>query len=118
TSILHADKAEHHMPRRTSVQTPGSFVPGQNETHDPSLESFVTSAQAPGCDFTLQNLPFAIFRRKGKSEQFRGGVAIGDQVLDLAGICKRDLLSGEAREAAESCIDTTLNRYMALGPTA
>ncbi len=106
------------MPRRASVQTPGSLVTGQNETHDPSLESFVTSAQAPGCDFTIQNLPFAIFRRKGKSEQFRGGVAIGDQVLDLAGICKRDLLSGEAREAAESCIDTTLNNYMALGPAA
>src|SRR5947199_9541112 len=92
-------------------------MPGQNETHDPSLESFVTSAQAPGCYFTIQNQPFAIFR-KGRNEQFRGGVAIGDQVLDLAGICKRDLLSGEAREAAESCIDTTLNAYMALGPAA
>ncbi|HZQ60958.1 MAG TPA: fumarylacetoacetase [Casimicrobiaceae bacterium] len=93
-------------------------MPALNETHDPSLKSFVASAQAPGCDFTIQNLPFAVFRRKGKNEQFRGGVAIGDQVLDLAAVCKRDLLSGDAREAAESCIDSTLNAYMALGPEA
>ncbi|MDQ6618633.1 MAG: fumarylacetoacetase [Pseudomonadota bacterium] len=93
-------------------------MPELNETHDPALKSFVTSAGAPGCDFTLQNLPFGIFRRKGRNEQFRGGVAIGDQVLDLAGLCKHDLLSGAAREAAESCIDTTLNAYMALGPQA
>ena len=91
-------------------------MPHLNETHDPGLSSFVASAQAPGCDFTIQNLPFAIFRRRGKSEQFRGGVAIGDQVLDLAAVCKRDLLSGDAREAAESCNDTTLNAFMAVGP--
>src|SRR5512141_2972069 len=93
-------------------------MPFLNETHDPKLKSFVASAQAPDCDFTLQNLPFAIFRRKGKSEQFRGGVAIGDQVLDIAAVCKRDLLSGDAREAAESCLGPTLNPFMALGPEA
>ncbi len=93
-------------------------MPSLNETHDPKLKSFVPSAQAPGCDFPLQNLPFAIFRRKGKNEQFRGGVAIGDQVLDIAAVCKRDLLSGDAREAAESCLGPTLNPFMAAGPEA
>lgn len=34
-----------------------------NETHDPALRSWVSSAQAEGADFTLQNLPFAAFRR-------------------------------------------------------
>src|SRR5512132_1000039 len=93
-------------------------MPVLNETHDPALESFVASAQAPGCDFTLQNLPFAIFRRQEKNEQWRGGVAIGDQVLDLAAVCRRDLLSGDAREAAEACRASSLNAFMALGPRA
>ena len=42
-----------------------------NETHDPSLRSWVASANAAGNDFPLQNLPFAVFRRKGNGEAFR-----------------------------------------------
>ena len=55
-------------------------------THDPALKSWVESANEPGCDFPIQNLPFGIFKRKGASEPPRGGVAIGDQVLDLAAL--------------------------------
>jgi fumarylacetoacetase len=55
-----------------------------DDTHDPSLESWVESAGQPGCDFPIQNLPFGIFKRKGAKEAPRGGVAIGDQILDLA----------------------------------
>src|SRR4051812_47782129 len=51
-------------------------------THDPAARSWVESANAPGCPFPVQNLPFGIFRRK--NEKPRGGVAIGDQILDLA----------------------------------
>ena len=50
-----------------------------DETHDPALTSWVESANAPGCDFPLQNLPFGVFCRKGRKEAARGGVAIGDQ---------------------------------------
>ena len=57
-----------------------------DETHDPALTSWVESANAPGCDFPIQNLPFGIFRRKGRKEPARGGVAIGDQILDLAAL--------------------------------
>ena len=39
-----------------------------NETHDPALASWLESANAPGCDFPLQNLPFAVFRRAGSGE--------------------------------------------------
>jgi fumarylacetoacetase len=47
----------------------------------------VDSANAPGTDFPIQNLPFGIFRsRKSRSEAPRGGVAIGDQILDLAAL--------------------------------
>jgi fumarylacetoacetase len=55
-------------------------------THDPELRSWVESANEPGCDFPIQNLPFGIFKRKGASESPRGGVAIGDQILDLAAL--------------------------------
>jgi fumarylacetoacetase len=57
-----------------------------DETHDPERRSWVESANEPGCDFPIQNLPFGIFRRTGKAEAPRGGVAIGDQILDLAAL--------------------------------
>ncbi|WP_428717761.1 fumarylacetoacetase [Undibacterium curvum] len=55
-----------------------------NETHDVNLRSWVTSANQPDTDFPIQNLPFAVFRRAGSHQNFRIGVAIGDQILDLA----------------------------------
>ena len=57
-----------------------------DETHDPALTSWVESANAPGCEFPIQNLPFGIYRRKGRKEAPRGGVAIGEQILDLAAL--------------------------------
>ena len=53
-----------------------------NETHDPSLRSWVPGANDAGCDFPLQNLPFGRFRHAA-GEPWRIGVAIGGQVLDL-----------------------------------
>jgi fumarylacetoacetase len=57
-----------------------------DQTHNPALTSWVESANAPGADFPIQNLPFGIFKRRGATESPRGGVAIGDQILDLAAI--------------------------------
>ena len=57
-----------------------------DETHDPDLKSWVESANEPGCDFPVQNLPFGIFRRKNSRESRRAGVAIGDQIFDLAAL--------------------------------
>ena len=51
-------------------------------THDQSLTSWVESANDPATDFPIQNLPFGRFRRD-KDMDWRIGVAIGDQVLDL-----------------------------------
>jgi fumarylacetoacetase len=89
-----------------------------NETHDPRLASWVEVANAPGADFPVQNLPFAVFRRRGSSEAFRGGVAIGDQVLDLAAAHRAGAFSGEAAGAAASCSAPSLNAFMAMGPRA
>jgi len=55
-------------------------------THSPKLKSWVESANDPASDFPIQNLPFGVFRRKGTKEAPRGGVAIGDQILDLAAV--------------------------------
>lgn len=59
-------------------------LPMIDDTHDPDLQSWVASANDPATDFPLQNLPFGRFRTAGHSD-WRLGVAIGDQVLDLQG---------------------------------
>jgi fumarylacetoacetase len=86
-----------------------------NETHDLTLKSWVTSANQTDCDFPIQNLPFAIFRRVGSSEAFRGGVAIGDQVIDLACVAENKFFSGEAADAVQACSQPTLNQFMGMG---
>ena len=86
-----------------------------NETHDPSRRSFVESANS-NSDFPIQNLPFGVFRRRGSNEAARVGIAIGDQILDVAGIAR--LCTGAAAPAAAACADPRLNDLMALGPKA
>src|SRR5579871_2456429 len=89
-----------------------------NETHDPQLRSWVESANRPGQDFPIQNLPFGVFRRKGTSEPFRGGVAIGDAIVDLGRVWKRGVFSGKVHDLAEACAAPALNAFMELGPDA
>ncbi|WP_020656746.1 fumarylacetoacetase [Massilia niastensis] len=87
-----------------------------NETHDPSLTSWVASANTPDTDFPIQNLPFCVFRPRGSVQAFRGGVAIGDQILDLAAL--GDALDGAgemARAAAALGARDSLNALMAAG---
>jgi fumarylacetoacetase len=87
-----------------------------NHTHDASARSWVASANVEGADFPIQNLPFAVFRRAGSDESFRGGVAIGDQVIDLRAAA--DGLGGAAGAAARACDEPALNAFMGLGPAA
>lgn len=73
---------------------------------------------APGAPFPLQNLPYGIFRPRSGGPP-RVGVAIGDQVLDLAVLAERGLLDDhptlrEARPFGRP----SLNRLMALGRPA
>jgi fumarylacetoacetase len=89
-----------------------------NETHDPKLRSFVASANDGLTDFPIQNLPFCVFSRADLHDAFRGGVAIGDQILDLAALAKLHLLSGIAAQAVQACAEPTLNRFMAMGRDA
>ncbi len=87
-----------------------------NETHDPQLQSWVASANDGQTDFPIQNLPFAIFRRQDSNEAFRGGVAIGDQIVDMAAAVKAGVFTGDALEAAQAAAEPTLNHLMGLGP--
>ena len=89
---------------------------GINETHDPSRKSWVESANHPATDFPVQNLPFGVFRRRGTSEPPRIGVAIGDQILDLAECSKQGLLQAAGDAEARACQEPALNTLMALGP--
>ncbi len=86
-----------------------------NETHDPQLKSWIKSANDGNTDFPIQNLPFAVFRRSGSQESYRGGVAIGDQIVDLAEVARRELFSGESAKAAKACSESTLNTFMSMG---
>lgn len=95
-----------------------------DETHDPRLISWVGTANQPDGDFSLQNLPFGVFRRAGSDEPFRCGVAIGDQILDLtAALRRRALAPGKDPEglaAAAAALDSagTLNPFMEAGARA
>ncbi|WP_313623263.1 fumarylacetoacetase [Achromobacter sp.] len=86
-----------------------------NETHDPSLKSWVASANSEASDFPVQNLPYGSFRRKGTQESFRPGVAIGDQILDLAALAGKQPFEGLAADALAACATDSLNALMGLG---
>lgn len=82
--------------------------PAIDETHDPSLLSWVEDADEHP-DFPVQNLPLGIFST-GDADR-RVGVAIGDWILDLAAIAR--LLPDDVRDALSQ---SSLNAYMALLP--
>ena len=89
-----------------------------NETHAPELASWVASANSRSTDFPIQNLPHGVFRRRGTGEAFRGGVAIGDMVLDMRAACRAGTFTGDERLAAQAASEETLNGLMAMGPSA
>ncbi|NOT09532.1 MAG: fumarylacetoacetase [Gemmatimonadales bacterium] len=86
-----------------------------DETHDASARSWVTSANRPGTDFPLQNLPLGVFCRRGSGNIGRIGVAIGDEILDLCALAEADALGGIGPEVAGALRAATLNELMALG---
>lgn len=83
-----------------------------NQTHDPARRSWVETANAATADFPLQNLPYGVFR-SGENHTPRIGVAVGDQILNLAALAELDLLPAAARTA---CRQSVLNALLAAGP--
>jgi fumarylacetoacetase len=93
----------------------GGFSQGQaavssiDETNDPAHRSWVETAE--GGDFPIQNLPLGIFSVGERRRHV--GVAIGDYVLDLAGVA--DLLDEEWRS---DLTQPVLNGWLARGHEA
>ena len=89
-------------------------MPTLNETHDAALTSWVDSANEPGADFPVQNLPFGVYTdpQTGKGKI---GIAIGDMILDVTAARAEGVIGGAADDAAGACAGETLNGLMAMG---
>ena len=88
-----------------------------DHTHAASARSWLASANVSGGDFPIQNLPFAVFRHAGSDEPFRGGVAIGDRIIDMQALAATQSLAGPAGQGAAACALPTLNAFFGMGPT-
>src|SRR5271166_4564902 len=89
-----------------------SSDPTLDPTLDPDRQSWVSSANGHP-EFPIQNLPLGIFSPPGDAP--RGGIAIGDAILDLRACLHAGLLTGKAAEAAQAACGGTLNELLALG---
>jgi fumarylacetoacetase len=87
-----------------------------DETHDPALESWAESANQPGCDFPIQNLPLGVFKAVGDIRP-RLGVAIGNFILDAEEWLSGDDLNGYMKLTATERRDLrrTLSKALARG---
>jgi fumarylacetoacetase len=87
-------------------------------TLDASRKSWVEPANAPSCDFSIQNLPFGIFSDALNTTR-RVGVAIGDSIVDLAVLESAGLLSvpssGSGSGSDSVFVRDALNDFIALG---
>jgi fumarylacetoacetase len=86
-----------------------------DETHSPGRRSWVASANEHA-DFPIQNLPLGVFAPPGGAA--RGGVAIGDDIFDIAVALELGLFEGLAAQAAQAASGATLNPLFALGGEA
>ncbi|MFO1028696.1 MAG: fumarylacetoacetase [Acetobacteraceae bacterium] len=86
-----------------------------DETHDAQRKCWVAGADGH-LEFPIQNLPLGIFSTPGDAP--RGGIAIGERVLDISAARAAGLFDGEARVAAELAAGPTLNQLLAAGPAA
>jgi fumarylacetoacetase len=92
------------------------MMPALDATHDTKRRSWVAAANDPGTDFPIQNLPVGVFvPLEGGA---RGGIAIGDMILDVGAALERGWFDGPAADAALAMGEDTLNTLMGLGPVA
>ncbi|MGG7566920.1 fumarylacetoacetase [Rhodovulum sp. DZ06] len=81
----------------------------------PLIKSWVEAANAPDCDFPLNNLPYGVMSR-GDEDEPVCCVAIGDQALDLAALEAAGLLEGICEDPVFDL--PFLNEFMETGPEA
>ena len=80
------------------------------KTTDPSLKSWIETPS--NSDFPIQNLPFGIYSTSSKNK--RVGVAIGNEILDLASLHSNGYLKG-LPFSSEDFISEYLNKMMMHG---
>jgi len=97
------------MPALNETTAPG----GVDATHDAALRCWVARADGHA-DFPIQNLPFGVFS-PGAQAPLRGGVAIGDSILELGAALRAGLFTGEAERAASAAAGENLNAFLAMG---
>ncbi|MCB2066575.1 MAG: fumarylacetoacetase [Erythrobacter sp.] len=81
-------------------------------THDPQARSWI-EGPASHADFPVQNLPLGVFAPPDDPDRPRGGVAIGDYVLDLERLDEAGIVSPEARLALGLARRAPLNAFFA-----
>ncbi len=77
-----------------------------------AMKSWLTSANDPGCDFPIENLPYGVVKTEGGDCIC---VGIGDQILNLHSCAKEGLLDGLPLPIQSACQAPVLNPLMALG---
>ena len=87
-------------------------MPQLDATHDPGRRSWVPAADGHS-EFPIQNLPLGVFSPPSGGP--RGGVAIGDAILDLGAALDAGLLTSEAAYAAEAARDPIMALKAAAG---
>ncbi|MFJ5370466.1 fumarylacetoacetase, partial [Bosea sp. CER48] len=89
-------------------------MPFLDDTHDPKLRSFELTANGHS-EFPIQNLPLGVFSPPDGGP--RGGIAIGDMILDLKAAAETGLLA-DVRPFVDSLAIPNLNAFLALGREA
>ena len=84
-------------------------------THTPTRLSWVGSANGHP-EFPVQNLPFGVFRPE--QGEPRGGIALGDVIIDLSALSRSGILSGAAQHAADLAARDSLNAFFGAGTIA
>ena len=85
-----------------------------SKANNPHLKSWI--AVDANSDFPIQNIPFGIFSSTNNSSP-RVGVAIGDQVLDVAGLAEKGYLD-DLNLPNDVFSESTLNAFISLGKQA
>ena len=80
-----------------------------------TLRSFVEVP--PDTDFTIDNLPFGVFRPRVLARP-RVGVAIGEQVLDVSVLVERGLFNGPEMRDTYVFHEPSLNAFLSMGRPA
>ncbi|SFJ92597.1 fumarylacetoacetate hydrolase [Bosea sp. OK403] len=100
------------VPEKRTAAASDARAAGLDDTHAVELQSWVASAR-DHAEFPIQNLPFGVFSPADGSP--RGGVAIGDEILDLSALAQSALAGPEFAEVLDAASKSSLNHLLALG---